>query len=306
MDLSIIIVNLNTKRLLLDCLKTVYDTVRGLSFEVWLVDNGSTDGSVEAVKAAYPQVKIIANETNLGFAAANNLALRRMAGDYALLLNTDAGLTEGAVETLFRFMEDNPRAAMACGQLLNADGSRQNSTANFPSLMALLTNESLVRLIAPKRFPSKRRSEQGPVAVESCIGACLIVRKAAMDEVGLFDEDYFFFFEETDWAYRFSRAGWGIYFVPAARIFHYQGQTVGHGAASRIMYYRSRYIFLKKWRPAAYPIFRIVIFGRLVVNASLTLLGNLGTIGLNPGLRRRLAVYGRLIGWHLRGCPEDG
>ena len=113
MDISIIIVNWNTKRLLLDCLSSIFKTVKEISFEVWLVDNASTDGSVEAVKSRYPDVKIIENEINLGFAAANNLALKRMKGRYALLLNTDTALTNGAVKELYDFMEANPEAGMA-------------------------------------------------------------------------------------------------------------------------------------------------------------------------------------------------
>jgi len=146
MDISIIIVNWNTKRLLLECLSSVFKTINKLSFEIWLVDNASSDGSVEAVKQNYPDVKIIQNKKNLGFAAANNIALESMSGRYALLLNTDTILTNGAVENLFDFMEKNQDAGMACGQLLNQDGSKQNSIANFPGILSLLGNESLLQI----------------------------------------------------------------------------------------------------------------------------------------------------------------
>ena len=122
MDISVVVVNWNTKELLLDCLASVFETIRGIAFEVWLVDNGSQDGSVEAVKARYPLVKIIENRRNLGFAVANNQAFRHMNGRYALLLNTDTVLTDGAVKITYHFMEANPEVAMACGQLLNQDG----------------------------------------------------------------------------------------------------------------------------------------------------------------------------------------
>ena len=305
MDVSIIIVNWNTKRLLLECLSSVFKTINKLSFEIWLVDNASTDSSVEAVKQNYPDVKIIQNKKNLGFAAANNIALERMCGQYALLLNTDTILTSGAVENLFDFMEKNPTAGMACGQLLNQDGSKQNSIANFPGILSLLCNESLLQTLFPEKYPGKRREYKKPVEVDSCIGACLMVRKKAMDEVGLLDKGYFFFFEETDWAYRMKRAGWKIYFVPSAGIFHIQGQTVGHNAGSRIMFYRSRYIYFKKWHSRSYLLVRLIIFVRLLINAILSLAGVVATLGMHAGIRRKLSVYSRLILWHLAGCPED-
>ncbi len=305
MDVSIIIVNWNTKKLLLDCICSIYETVKNLSFEIRLIDNASGDGSVEAVKQNYPGVKIIQNKKNLGFAAANNIALERMCGRYALLLNTDTILTNGAVKNLFDFMEKNQNAGMACGQLLNQDGSKQNSIANFPGILSLLCNESLLQILFPGKFPGKRREYKKPVKVDSCIGACLMVRKKAMDEVGLLDKRYFFFFEETDWAYRMKQSGWKIYLVPSAGIFHIQGQTVGHNAGSRIMFYRSRYIYFKKWRPRSYPFVRRIIFVRLLINTILSLVGVVATLGMHASIKKKLSVYSRLILWHRAGCPED-
>lgn len=305
MDISVVVVNWNTKELLLDCLASVFETIRRIAFEVWVVDNGSLDGSVEAVKAKYSHVKIITNQSNLGFAAANNQAFRQMNGRYALLLNTDTILTNGAVEDLFDFMEKNPNAGMACGQLLNQDGSKQNSIANFPSVLSLLCNETLLRILLPQKFPSKRKEYTEPTEVDSCIGACLMVRKKAMDKAGLLDENYFFFLEETDWAYRMKHAGWKICFVPSARIFHIQGQTVGHNVRSRIMFYRSRYIYFKKWHKHNYLLICLIIFVRLLVNAGLNLVGVMISLGLHKGMKNKLSMYSRLILWHLAGCPAD-
>lgn len=304
MDISIIIVNWNTKKLLIDCLSSVFETVKDISMEIWLVDNASSDGSVDAVKSAYPSVNIIQNRKNLGFAAANNRALKKMQGQYALLLNTDTVLTKGAVENLYDFMENNNDAGMACGQLLNQDGSKQNSIANFPGILSLFCNESLLQILFPEKFPGKRREYKDPVEVDSCIGACLMVRKKAMDDVGLLDENYFFFFEETDWAYRIKQAGWRIYFVPSAKIFHFQGQSVGHNVKSRIMFYRSRYFYFKKWHKCSYPLICLIIFVRLLINAGLNLAGFVGTFGAHAGIRKKLSVYTTLILWHLAGCPE--
>ena len=304
MDISIVVVSLNTRELLLGCLASIFETIKGISFEMWVVDNNSTDGTAEAIKESYPAINLIENTTNLGFAAANNQAFRQMNGRYALLLNTDTVLTNGAVKELYDFMEANPEAGMAGGQLLNQDGSRQNSIANFPTLLTLFCNEALLRILMPKRFPSKRRDYIYPLRVDSCIGACLVVRRKAMDDRGFLDEQYFFFLEETDWAYRMKLGGWAVYFVPTARVFHAQGKTVGGGSDARIMFYRSRYSFFEKWHPSSYPLFYSVIFLRLLVNTILSLIGLLFTLGLGDSIRKRFTIYVKLIIWHLLGCPE--
>jgi GT2 family glycosyltransferase len=304
MDLTIIIVNWNTRELLRNCLESVETTVRTLSHEIIVVDNASTDGSAAMLRENFPAVRRIENSENRGFGAANNQALRVMTGRYALLLNSDAVLTENAAPELFTCMENHPEAAMACGQLLNADGSRQNSIAAFPTLLTLMTNTSLLEYLFPRRFPSKRYSHSGVLEVDSGIGACLIIRREAIDAVGMFDERYYFFFEETDWAFRMRRAGWKILHVPTARIYHLQGQSIGRNLRSRIEFYRSRYQFFRKWKSGPYDLaVRAVILLRLVVDWLLTSLGVLLTLGFQKGLRDKWAVYGRLFFWHLRGCP---
>jgi GT2 family glycosyltransferase len=302
-DISFIIVNWNTRDLLLECLASIYGTVYGVAFEVLLVDNGSSDGSVEAAREGFPRVHVIGNQTNVGFAAAVNLAIARMGGRYAVLLNTDATLTQGAVKRLYDYMQATPHVGVACGQLLNPDGSRQNSIANFPSILSLISNETLLRVLFPRRFPSKRREYKRPVDIESCIGACMMVRKEAIDQVGPLDERYFFFLEETDWAYRMNRAGWKTSFVPSARIYHAQGKSVANRADGRILFYRSRYAFFKKWRPGSYPLICVIIFSRLLINTAISLLGVGLTLGLKRNLNKRLAVYAQLIVWHMKGCP---
>ncbi len=304
MDLSVIIVNWNTEELLRNCLRSVYGTIEGLAFEIIVVDNASGDGSVAMLKVEFPQVRRIENYDNRGFAAANNQAFRAMTGRYALLLNSDTVLTEGAVRELFAFMEEHPEAVMACGQLLNADGSKQNSIARFPTIPSLLLNMPLLETLFPDRYPSKRRDYSHPIEVDSCIGACLIVRKSAIDGVGGFDERYFFFFEETDWARTMRQAGGKIYHVPTARIYHLQGKSVGTSVRSRMHFYRSRYLYFMKWEsPARSLLAAVLVVMRLVVNWVLTGAGVVLTLGLNPGLREKLKLYSQLIVWHLKGCP---
>jgi len=300
-DLSIVIINWNTRELLKDCLAAVVRTVHDLTYEIIVVDNASADGSVAMLKECFPRVRIIANNENRGFGAANNQAFQIMEGKYALLLNTDTVLTENAVRDLFSFMESRPEAGISCGQLLNRDGSKQNSIAAFPTLLTLLTNMSLLEYLLPGKYPSKRYPHNQPVIVDSGVGACLMVRKAAMDAVGWFDERYFFFFEETDWAYRMRLAGWKVFHVPTARIYHLQGQSIGPDIRSRIEFYRSRYQFFEKWySPAYYVLVRLVIFGRLTVNWVLTALTVVLTLGFIRGSRDKLWVYSRLLCWHVK------
>ncbi|TSA11181.1 MAG: glycosyltransferase family 2 protein [Deltaproteobacteria bacterium] len=304
MDISIIIVNWNTKDLLRNCLNSIYQTVQNISFEIIVVDNASHDGSVAMLREEFPQVTIIENTTNLGFGAANNQAISIMKGRYALLLNTDTILTKDAVYELFSFMEAHPDAATACGQLLNADGSKQNSIASFPTLWTLFLNTSLLEYLLPKSYPSKRYDYKWPIEVDSGIGACLMVRKQAIDEVGMFDERYFFFFEETDWALQMKTAGWKIYHVPSARIYHLQGQSIGRDIRSRIEFYRSRYQFFRKWKGRSYyQLVSLVIFVRTTINWLLTSFGNLVTLCTNKNLRNKWVVNSKLILWHLNGRP---
>lgn len=305
-DLTIVIVNYNTKDLTADCLESVYRTVKGISFEIFVVDNASSDGSVECIRSKYPLVKLIKNGENLGFAAANNQALRIMKGRYALLLNSDTVLTEGAVNKLFTFLEVHSEAAMACGQLLNRDGTKQNSIASFPGLATLIFNVPLLEFLFPRRFPSKRNDYSEPIEIDSGIGACLMIRRKAIEQVGLLDERYFFFLEETDWALQMKKAGWKIFHVPGAFIYHLQGQSIGHNLRSRILFYRSRYIYFQKWKGTFnYMLACFIIFLRLVVNWFFTLVANVLTAGLQSNLRRKLALYSKLLIWHLQGCPHQ-
>jgi GT2 family glycosyltransferase len=256
------------------------------------------------VREEFPEIIVIENENNRGFGAPNNQAIAVMRGRYALLINTDAILTDGAVRELFSFMQDHPDAGMACGQLLNEDGSKQNSIANFPTLLMFLLNKSLLEYLFPKRYPSKRYRHKGPIPVESGIGACLMVRKEAMDMVGGFDERYFFFFEETDLALQMRSAGWKIYHVPSAFIYHLQGRSIGKNAGGRIEFYRSRYKFFRKWKSAPYyALICAIIFSRLVTNWFLISLANLFSLGMIERMRDKWIVYSKLMAWHLKGCP---
>jgi GT2 family glycosyltransferase len=306
MNLSIIIVNRNTRDLLLQCLESVYQTIKGGETEVFVVDNGSTDGSIAAAKERFPTVKFIQNGMNLGFARGNNQALSLANGKYWLLLNPDTQVKNGSIERLISFMEAHPEAGAAGAQLLNRDGSKQNSIANFPSLATELFNKSLLRWLFPEAFPGKERNFLEPVEVDSVIGACMIVKRDAMKETGFLDEDYFLFLEETDWCYRTRKLGWKIYHIPKAEIFHFQGKSVEQDKKrAKVEYYRSIYHFMKKNRGALQW---AILFAGLITRLSIeliymTVLCSL-TLFMVKRWRRRLSIYAYLMEWYLWGCPE--
>ncbi len=306
MDLSVILVNWNTKDLLLPCLEALYRTVRKLEMEVYVVDNGSNDGSGAAALEQFPGVILIENEMNLGFARASNQALKAAQGDYLLLLNPDTEVKEGAIETLLSFLKSCPNAGVAGPQLLNSDGSKQNSVANFPSLATELLNKSLLRRLWPEKFPGKERHYADPIRVESVIGACMMVRRRALHEVGLLDEDYFLFLEETDWCYRMVRAGWQVYHVPQAEVYHFQGKSAApEKARAKIEYYRSRYLFFRKQRGAVRSAILVMgVLVRLSVELISMTVACFLTVFSVRKWREKLSVLAYVMWWHLRLCPK--
>ena len=301
MDLSFVIVNLNTRELLLSCIGSIYGTVPPLSFEIRVVDNGSTDQSVEAVRQAFPGVSCVENGPNLGFAKANNQAIRQAAGRYVVLLNTDTVLTPLALRRIVDFMDQNPDVAICGGQLLNGDGSLQNSIANYPSLATELLNKPLLRMLMPERFPGKNRSFDKPLEVESIIGACMVVAKAAIEKVGLLNEDYFFYLEETDWCLSMKKGGWRVFFHPQAQIYHLQGQTAKKNVVpARIEYWISRYIFFRKHTtPFALMVLRAGLLAKLCGSLAL----QLPAAPFSNKVRGRFRTNSALLVWHLCGCP---
>jgi GT2 family glycosyltransferase len=306
-DLSIVIVSWNTKEYLLPCLTSIFEKGQRMASEVILVDNGSYDESGSEVKKVFPSVHVIQNQENLGFAKAVNQGLQKASGRYVLLLNPDTQMKEEAIERLVSFMDAHSDVGVAGAQLLNADGSKQNSIANFPSLGTELLNKSLLRWLFPKKFPGKERDYPEPVEVDSVIGACMVVRREAMEQVGLLDEDYFLFLEETDWCYRMKKAGWKIFHAPQAEVYHFQGKSAEtEKKKAKVEYYRSRYHFFKKNR-GNFQWFILLsgLMVRLLFELLATLMASLVTFFTIKDWRKRFSIYAYLFWWHLRFCPEE-
>jgi N-acetylglucosaminyl-diphospho-decaprenol L-rhamnosyltransferase len=226
-DVAVIIVSWNTRELLSQCLAAVFASAAPPALEVWVVDNGSTDGSPAMVAERYPAARLIQNAANAGFSRANNQALRQINSSYALLLNPDAILPPGTLPALWAWMEAHPRAGVVGPTLVNPDGSFQAAGNDFPRLLSqwLIMAGLAHRLLGPY-FPSHGPSpETSAVRTDWVGGACLLARWQAIQAVGVLDEEYFMYAEETDWCYRMWRAGWEVFWLPAARCVHWRGQS---------------------------------------------------------------------------------
>ena len=291
-DLSIIIVSYNTRDLVLECLASLAICDSTLAQEVFVVDNGSRDDTVAAVRARHPQVHVIALPRNLGFAAGCNQALLKMRGRHALLLNSDTVVLPGALERCVDYLDAHPDTGAVGPQLLNEDRSRQNSIHNAPTLLQELLPPSLLRRLFPRRYPSKYQSYDAPVDVEAVLGAALFVRGEVVGRVGPLDEDYFFFLEETDWCCRMRDAGFRVVHVPDAAVVHVSGASSKRVAplATRIEFHRSRETFYRKHRgPVARALLRAIVVTKTALGA---VFGG-----------RRAADYRGLLAWYLAGRP---
>ncbi|HEY6835382.1 MAG TPA: glycosyltransferase family 2 protein [Gaiellaceae bacterium] len=221
--MSVVVVTFNALPWIERCLESVR------TYETIVVDHGSTDGTLELVRRRFPQARLI-EEGNTGLGAGSNTGMRAASGDYFLLLNSDAWAVGDAVERLAAFAGEQPEAAVVGPKLLNPDGSLQRSVRGFPTLWRLSTEYFFLRKLGPRTrafnaFYAERFPHDEVREAEFLMGACLLVRREAADTVGLFDEDFFMFSEETDWCYRFRQAGWKVLFYPGAEFVHVGGAT---------------------------------------------------------------------------------
>lgn len=240
MRLSVIIVSWNVVNLLRCCLESLRADLQGIDAEVFVVDNDSADGSAAMVANEHSWVKLIANKDNLGFAAANNQALKESKGEYILLLNPDTEVRAGAVSHLIRFLQEHRNVAVVAPQLLNSDGSIQRSCRAFPTFEGMFYELIGLSKLFPdhpifgnyKMLDFDHTEER---EVDQPEGACLMMRRAVIDEVGPLDEGFFMLFEEVDWCYRIKQAGWQIWFTPGAQVVHHYGQSIKQVKAKMIV-----------------------------------------------------------------------
>lgn len=226
MDISIVILNYKSKNMVKECLRGIKSVGINLNYEIIVVDNASGDGIEKMLKENFPEVKFIASPANVGFAAGNNLGIRAAGGRYILIMNPDIAIFRDSIETLVRYMDENKSVGLAGPKLLNPDGSVQYSACRFPGRVTPLYRRTpLGRTSSGKRelarYLMKDWNHEDARDVDWMLGACLIVRREAMEKVGLFDERFFLYFEDTDWCRRFWEAGWKVAYVPKSSMVHF-------------------------------------------------------------------------------------
>ncbi len=280
MDLSVIIVNWNTKKLLEDCLVSIIKFTKYLDFEVIVVDNGSNDGSQRMVQNKFPKVKLIQNKDNLGFAKANNIGIKSATGKYILLLNSDTYLIENSLQKLVEFAKKQNNLGVLVPQLLNSDKSIQQSIGFFPNLpqiffwMTFIDDLPFGQILKPYHVDHDvfYQSEQ---KIDWATGAAMFVPKNVIQKAGFLDEQIFMYGEDVEWCYRIKKAGFQIIYTPISKIVH-----IGRGSSGKI----STKAFIGEFEGLKY------FYGKHKSNFSLQILRNL----LKMGALARILLFGLL------------
>jgi GT2 family glycosyltransferase len=302
-DLSIVIVNWNVRDLLRHCLASLvtdqrFNSSQGklntdhplLTAEIIVVDNASTDGSVEMVRSEFPQVTLIANPENRGFTGGNNQGIAAAQGRYVLLLNPDAEALDNAPAALTRFMDAHPDVGLIGPQLLFPDGQVQSSRRRFPTLATLLFESTWLEPLAPRsllrRYYLLDQPDDATLDVDWVMGAAMLVRREAIDQVGVFDEGFFMYSEEVDWCRRIKAAGWRVVYHPSVQVVHHEGRSSEQAVSARhINFQRSKIRYVRKYH------------GRLL--ATMMRLYLLGQYGWQLGLEVAKGLIGhkRTLRW---------
>jgi GT2 family glycosyltransferase len=239
-DFSVVLVCWNNREYLEPCLRSLYEGRLRSSFDVVVVDNGSTDGSQEMLLSEFPQVNIIQNNHNVGLGRASNQGIQATSGRHVLLLNNDTIVNGPSLDAMAEFLDTHPEAGAVGGKMLNPDGSFQAADAHFPD----------------HNSPSDIKS------VDWVGSACLLLRRAALDEVGLLDEEYFIYGDEADLQYRLKKYGWLVYYLPQATTIHYGGRSMDRWRRRKMVYRGKMLFFRKNYGPLQTGMLRLV-FGYL-------------------------------------------
>jgi hypothetical protein len=329
-DLSIVIVSWNVRDLLRRCLQSIHNpttrfgsgqvTNQGIAsqtgdcgLEIIVVDNGSEDGSVEMVRENFPSVRLIANQYNRGFPAANNQGISVAGGRYVLLLNPDTEIVDDALTRLVSFADERPRVGMVGPQLLNPDGSIQSSRRRFPNLGTAFLESTWLEPYAPRRVLDRYYVSDRPdnviQDVDWVTGAAMLARREAIEEVGPLDEGFFMYSEELDWCRRFRDAGWRVVYLPAAQIVHHVGKSSEQVVAARHVHFQtSKVRYFRKYHSSlAATALRWFLLANYVWQLGLE--GAKWLVGHRRPLRaQRITAYRRVLRSRLRSmstCTGD-
>ncbi len=296
-DVSVVVVNWNTARMLQRCLASL-ETERGTAgLEVIVVDNGSTDGSQDLVLKTFPEAQLIANRENRGFSIANNQGVAASVARYVFLLNSDTEVEAGSMRALIDYGDANPSAGIVGPQLLNFDGSLQPSGRGFPtplSTVAMLFG--LDRLMSRPRYRT-RRDYSMPAVVDEVSGAAMLVRREAIERVGGLDESFAWGYEDVDLCRRVQRAGWSVHYFPGAKIRHEWGGSRRLAPSSTVLSAIAgrRHYFAKHHGSASGQLVMAATFVSHLIRSAVFALGSLGNRSLVARARvEREIVYGMI------------
>ncbi len=252
-DLSIIIVNYKAKRFLKDCLNSIYGTRNNLRLEIWLIDNSSKDGIASWVKENFPQVNLIANQWNLGFSKATNQGIKESQGKYLLLLNPDTKVSEGKIEALLKFMDENPEAGICGPKMVDERGELLYSCRSFPDfLTSISSSQSVLNRLFPhnplsRKYLLKDLNRSEIREVDWVSGSALFARRETLEQIGFLDENFFMFCEDTDLCLRAKKKGWKVFYFPFLTVSHQLGGSTSlNPLRSGLEHHRSMYYFFKK------------------------------------------------------------
>ena len=251
--LSIIVVNYNTEELLRSCLESVYAGANGTPFDIYVVDNNSHDRSVEMMRSEFPKVKIIENASNVGFSRANNTAIAQTNADYVLLLNPDTLVIGDAVDRVMKYMDLHPEVGICGCRVLNTDRTLQLACRrSIPTPKVAFYRLSGLSMLFPNsktmaRYNMTYEDPERTHEVDAVSGAFLMIRREAINDIGLLDERFFMYGEELDWCLRAKRAGWSVVYCPEAEIIHHKGESTKYNSRKAALeFYRAMYLFHKK------------------------------------------------------------
>lgn len=268
--LSIVIVNWNTCQLLRDCLESLLADPDSGRWEILVVDNASADDSVAMVQRCFPQVRLLASPENLGFSRGNNLALEQARGEYLLLLNSDTRVECGALGALVAFMAGQPRIGAAGPMLLNADGSLQLSCGIVPSLRTEIVHKLLLHRLFPF-FKLAGWDHRSARAVGWVSGACLLIRRQALAEVGPLDPAIYMCCEDLEWCMRLAEKNWQIFYYPFSRVVHLEGQSIRKNLGQMLVISQQSlfYLFQKHFGPGHLLFLRLLTLVEMVLRSIL-------------------------------------
>lgn len=299
-DLSIIIVNWNVADLLRNCLCSIDENRGGLDLEVIVVDAASADGSVDIVRREFPWVRLLACTENVGFPRGNNLGLAEANGRYLLLLNPDTVILNNALAKMMAFAQENPEVGVLGCQLLNKDGTVQSSKRRFPTLLTAFFESTWLEDFAPKsvlaKYYAQDLADDETSDVDWVMGACMLVPRAVLEQVGGLDEAYFMYSEELDWCRRIKNSGWRVVYYPQAQIVHYVGQSSDQAVVARhINFQQAKLRYFRKYH-GRFPALVLRLFLLLNYGWQLVLEAGKGLLGHKRPLRRqRVQAYWQVL-----------